>query len=476
MRTAPSQNAALHLAPTQPWWRPSARVAGGSTAVSGNGKPMVKTADENSLPFRMLMLFTFILLLAPQQAFPVLAPLRIALLVAVLAMLTYVGNRVSHQKPLLDIAPGIKLATLLAGWAVLTIPMSFWPGGSVDFLLSEYFKTLVVFLLLAHIVDSTSKLERLSWGLVLMAIPLAASTLMNFAAGAYVKEGSQRIVGYNAPLTTNPNDMALMLNLILPFAVALLLSARRTFTKLFLGATIVLLVAAVIVTFSRAGFLALMMIVCIYMWLVRNRKQWFVIPLAVVIGLAALPLVPASYYDRISTITAIETDETASAQTRWADYQIAAGLVVSDPFIGAGVGMSIFAMNAARGETWTEIHNVYLQYAVELGVPGLVLFLLLFRSCLRSTKDVIERSGRHAELTKLFYLAEGVRISLLAFALEAFFHPVAYDFYFYYIAGIAIALRTVCDREIARLAPPPAKASLRAPTQRLPHPALSQLP
>jgi hypothetical protein len=35
----------------------------------------------------------------------------------------------------------------------------------------------------------------------------------------------------------------------------------------------------------------------------------------------------------------------------------------------------------------------------------------------------------------------------MAFAVEAVFHPVAYNFYFYYIAGLAVALRTVCDRE-----------------------------
>ncbi|MES2606644.1 MAG: O-antigen ligase family protein [Pseudomonadota bacterium] len=450
MRPVPTDSAALHLQPAQPWWRPSTtpRMAGSH----GGGAPVAAMRDDSSLPFRMLMLFTFILLLAPQQLFPVLAPLRIALLVAGLAMLTYVGNRLSNQKPMLDIAPGIKPATLLAGWAVLTVPLSFWPGGSVNFLLSEFFKTLVVFLLLAHVVDSGNKLLRLSWALVIMAVPLALSTLSNFATGNYLS--SDRIVGYNAPLTTNPNDMALMLNLILPFAFALLLSAKSFMTKLILGAAIFILIGAIIVTFSRAGFLALAFIILMYMWLVRNRPQRWIIPVAFVLGLCALPLVPTTYYDRISTITEIESDETRSAQTRWRDYAVASRLVLSDPLIGAGVGMSIFAMNEARGETSTEIHNVYLQYAVELGIPGLVLFLLLFRTCLGNTKDALTRLRQHPELTTLFYLAEAIRVSLLAYAIEAMFHPVAYAFYFYYIAGLAVALTTVCDRELARLLPP----------------------
>ena len=41
--------------------------------------------------------------------------------------------------------------------------------------------------------------------------------------------------------------------------------------------------------------------------------------------------------------------------------------------IGAGIGQDILAMNAQRGDDWTQVHNAYLQYAVDLGVPGVVL-------------------------------------------------------------------------------------------------------
>ena len=34
---------------------------------------------------------------------------------------------------------------------------------------------------------------------------------------------------------------------------------------------------------------------------------------------------------------------------------------------------------------------------------------------------------------------------LLAFALAAFFHPVAYQFYFFYVAGLAVAVKVVCE-------------------------------
>jgi putative inorganic carbon (hco3(-)) transporter len=420
----------------QQWWRhaePSQDVA-----------PGVPLADTDSrLPFRMMVLFTFFMLLAPQIAFPVLAPLRLALLVSAVSVLSYMYSRIARGAPFLEFKPGIKPTLLLVGWAVLTVPLSYWPGGSVALLLEEYFKTLLIFLLLAHVVDSVSKLRTLAFALVLMALPLASTALLAFVGG-----GERTQVIYRAPLTGNPNDMALMMNLILPFAIGLFLaSSGKTLLRIGLGAAICVLVATVIVTFSRAGFLALALIFMIYMWRLRRRPERGWIPAALVLILIGLPFVPPTYYERLSTITNIEADDSGSAQARWGDALVAVDLVVHNPLIGAGAGMNIFAMNQARGETSLEVHNVYLQYGVDLGLPGLILFLALFVSCLRSANHVCRRAAHLPDPNGLFYLSEAILVSLLAFAVEAAFHPVAYNFYFYYIAGLAVALRTICDRE-----------------------------
>ena len=40
-------------------------------------------------------------------------------------------------------------------------------------------------------------------------------------------------------------------------------------------------------------------------------------------------------------------------------------------------------------------------------------------------------------------LAQGTSISLAAFTVAACFHPIAYQFYFFCLAGLAVALVTV---------------------------------
>ena len=44
-------------------------------------------------------------------------------------------------------------------------------------------------------------------------------------------------------------------------------------------------------------------------------------------------------------------------------------------------------------------------------------------------------------------MAEGIKVSLTVFAIAAVFHPVAYQFYFYYMAGLALAARAACGTD-----------------------------
>jgi putative inorganic carbon (HCO3(-)) transporter len=268
-----------------------------------------------------------------------------------------------------------------------------------------------------------------------------------------------RVPGYQGGLTANANDLALMLNLILPFTVALLATARRALVRGLLAALALLQAAGVVVTFSRQGFLALATLLAVYVWRLASRGRVLGAALTVAGALAALTVAPAGYLGRLATIANIDADATGSAQVRQSDNVAAVQLVLANPLMGAGIGMSTLAMNEARGATWSKVHSVYLEYAVDLGLPGLALFLLLFVSCVRRARSVRRRAASVPALRELSVLAEGVEIALIAFAVTALFSPVAYHFYFYYLAGLALAAGVVYERTRApELSEPPAAA------------------
>ena len=67
--------------------------------------------------------------------------------------------------------------------------------------------------------------------------------------------------------------------------------------------------------------------------------------------------------------------------------------------------------------------------------------------CFRSAREVEKRASGNPEMRQLGYLAAGVQVALVAFGVAALFHPIAYQFYFFSVAGLAVALKTTWRAE-----------------------------
>ena len=436
--------------PGSEWWRPRPLPGGDHRPPSSEPREAVATRDGRA-PFVGLLIFILILLLAPQAWFPFLAPFRLALLAAGLAVAAHVLERFLAGRPLTIVTREIVLAACLGGWAVLTVPMSYWPGGSMAFLLGLFLKSLIIFWLVANLVSTQARLRAVALAFVIASVPLAATAIVHFVSGDIAAGGGyrdvRRIVGYDAPLTQNPNDLALTLNLLLPFSVARLVRSRNILPRTMLAAVIVLVVAAIVLTFSRAGFLTLAMTLVFYLLQLykSERRGWAVA--VVLLALLALPLLPGSYLGHMETITDIHSDASGSAQARWAGMVAATKLALAHPLIGAGAGMNLLALNEAQGPSWKEVHNVYLEYAVDLGLPGLLLFVALYWSSYSKVRKARRVAAGTPGLEDLLHYGGAVQASLIAFALAGMFHPVGYHFYFYILAGLAVALGTIRSAE-----------------------------
>lgn len=408
------------------WWQPAAESRADTT--------------EGVLPFCMLLAFTFVMVLSPQSFIPALRPLRLAFLFAATAAAAFVLQRFVAKRPLIDFSPAMTFALLLLAWSVVTVPLSIWPGSSAEALLDTYMKSLIVFWLLAHVVNTPQRLRIFVWALALMTIPIAVTAIRNFVTGNLYLG---RIRGYESVLASNPNDLALILNLIIPLAAALALTARARWQRLLMLGIIGVAIAGIIVTFSRTGFLTLATIGLFYfLHLFRHRRGGTAL-LVVALLLGSLSLIPAEYTSRLTTITNIEADETGSAQLRSRDMVLALEYVIRNPIIGAGIGNNALALNELRGPHWVDVHNVYLQQGMELGVPGVVLYVLLILACLRAARAARLGAGNRADQGELATMAHGIGVSLIAFIVAAMFHPVAYHFYFYLIGGLALAAGSI---------------------------------
>jgi O-antigen ligase len=196
-----------------------------------------------------------------------------------------------------------------------------------------------------------------------------------------------------------------------------------------------------VVTFSRAGFIFLATTLLLYLGRLKKGRSGIVLLLLL---LLVLTLNVDGFIARLGTIGDVQTD--GSAHERWETTWKAFHLMATYPLTGVGIGQSIIALNDIGGVRWRNIHNVYLEIAVDLGIPALLVYLLLFYRALRSVAEA--RRAWSAHDVDLYYLAQGLEISLIGFAVAAMFYPVAYHLFVYYLLGLAVAVKALGRQEI----------------------------
>ena len=146
----------------RPWWQPQA-IAGPTPPRGSTASRTAAALEGSRAAFYALVAFTFVLLLSPQAWFPVLKLIRIAFLAGGIAIAAHVMERTAHKQPITPLAPEIGIALALILWSTITIPMSYWPGGSIRLLTDQYLKAIAFFWLLGndhHDAGATARASR----------------------------------------------------------------------------------------------------------------------------------------------------------------------------------------------------------------------------------------------------------------------------------------------------------------------------
>jgi O-antigen ligase len=390
------------------------------------------------------MFFTFILFVAPQGMFPSLQALYLGKVSGASAIVSYVVGRLGRGRPLTVAVPEVRLLLLLVLLAIVSIPFSYWPGGSVDALVT-FAIPVIVFLLIANTVNSVRRLKLMIGSLALWGITLTGGGLWHYAAGNTLWKEAGRTYGYNSPVAINPNDFALTLNLILALTIGLYFASTSRWSKLFFLAEMPLLVAGVIVSFSRGGFIGLVTLLALALaQLVRMRGP--VMPAVAALAVAvAFPLLPEGYTTRLYSILDMEYDTTGSAHGRWQGMRVALDVMLRNPLVGVGFDMNNLALREVTGN-WSDVHNVYLQVGSELGFPGVIVYLLLGWRTFTSLHRALKTVRPVPEARSLWALGRGVQLAIVVFLVEAMFHPMAWYHYFYFLAGFSVATQQLTKK------------------------------
>ncbi len=396
------------------------------------------------LTFWCYVFFMFVLFVAPQNIWPALQDLHPARVSFGLAIGVYLIQAFSRREQILPSGREFRLLVIFTVIAACSIPFSKWPGGSVGVFTDTFAKSLLVCILSAQLLTTLPRLHRVLWFLILFGIIDAAITIVKYHQGELVE--GYRASGAYSGLVTNPNDLALTLNLIIPFALAFFTLYRSAVRRWTCAVFICLAVVAIFLAYSRGGMITLMVIIGLYVWKMTDRgnRLKYGMPL-MLLAAAFLVFAPSEYEDRLRSITDFSKDKVGSAPVRWENTVRTMEVIGEHPLLGVGLGMNVLAV-VEKGSRWSQVHNVYLEVASEIGIPGMIVYIMMLMALMRTARQVRMQADRMKDKQGLAAMATATEISLWAFATAALFHPMAYHFYFFYTAGFALALKNIAGR------------------------------
>lgn len=435
---------------------PTAQPDASAQPVSNNDAAATANAGlaksgSSRVAFVGLFIFTMMLYVRPNDLVPgAFETFQIVKIVAIFTIIAYVGSQMSRGAGLTLWPIEMKMLAVILLLAIAFTPVAVEPQTSIDTLTDSFFKVVTIFVLMMNLIDTRARLRSFMKLLIFCGVFVAASAVLNYFRGATALNNSGelvRIAGYGT-FFSNPNELAMAVNLIMPFAVVFGLTSKG-FKRILFFAVAALLAFAVVVSFSRGGFLGLVAISGVLMWKAGRGRRFVTIGAAVLIAAAFVVCMPSGYGDRIFTIVNTSQDQTNSAQERQELLMRGLDVISHHPIIGVGVGnYGIYSLRKLVA------HNSYIETAAELGLAGFAAYLVLIFAPLRSLRR-IERetyARRHNwsdRERETYFISVGLQAVIISYAVCSFFQSAQYMWYLYYLVAYTVSLRRICAGEAA---------------------------
>jgi putative inorganic carbon (HCO3(-)) transporter len=410
--------------------------AQGSDAVSSDSLVAeVPTTTRRPLQFAYfcLILFMLVYYARPEDWIPGVNVIPLAkttgalLILAFLLSLGQVRGRVPREV--------IYLVLLLQFF--LAVPFSpVWKGGAFWNTLN-FAKVVPVVFVLVWVLNTLSRWRRLIF------LQTVCVTIIAVVAVWKGRSTHGRLVGVLYGNFDNPNDLACQIAIFLPFCLGFLLTTRNRIWKLAWAFAIVLMTYALLLTGSRGGFLALLVMfgACIWEFAIKGRYRFLLV--FAVAGILCLGLFSGVVLKRFGAISNEKEDPAAfeSAQTRRDVLLNALGTTVGHPLFGVGAGNFEILSGS-----WHSAHNTFLEMSADGGLPALILYLMILWRAFKNVRTVKRYKGEAFE-HRLW--AKALQASLLAFLVASCFASEAYQYFTYFLVANTSALLLITQKKQA---------------------------
>src|SRR5579883_2113585 len=218
-----------------------------SASVPDRAPLREESSQRSPFGYRAMLVFSFLYYFHPDDIVPGLSVLHLARITSVLVIIALLLS--VHKLRPSSFPLEIKLILAMFAWMILGVPFAYWRGGSFAMVFMEFSKVVMVAVTLSITVTRFAELR------LLMLVQTLSVALMTIASVIVNNRDQGRLAGIGNALLSNPNDLAMNIVLNWPLCLVFFFTCRGVLKKSFWALSMMVMVYAVIATYSRGGFL-----------------------------------------------------------------------------------------------------------------------------------------------------------------------------------------------------------------------------
>jgi O-antigen ligase len=405
---------------------------------------------KSQAAFWLYMFYLVSIFLRLPTRLPVLGLIRLdLLLVAVVSFLIFSSKATKGSR--LDDASKYLLAIFI--YSIFTLPIVEWPGSVINYGMAEFIKGVIFYLFTVSLITTEKRLKILIFvfvgcNLIRIFEPLFLNLTTGYLGSRTYMAGGEftgRLAGAPADII-NPNGLAFVIATVIPFLHYVYgLSGKKSFLIYLL--LVPILLYTMLLTLSRSGILALG-IIAFGIWIKSAHK--FLLIVIGVIGLVVIFLnLNEVQKDRYLSIVSDDARQSGSASGRiegwFTDFEVA----LNRPLFGHGLGTSMEANWNVAGKNQIS-HILWAEVWQEIGLIGLVLFILYLRAMIYNFRD----AGRiiKARLPESDFLYRSVQAMQVWLLMNMLFSLASYglkSYEWYLFGGLSVVLMNLVQRRVS---------------------------
>ncbi|HQX55725.1 MAG TPA: hypothetical protein PLP07_07345 [Pyrinomonadaceae bacterium] len=382
-----------------------------------------------------LFIFSILVLFRPYELIPQLSFLSAtAFYVALATLAIYLPAQIATEGNLTMLSTEVKAVLALTALSIVTMPIARDPAVAWETFNDPFIKAVIIFVVLVNAVRTRRRLMGLMWLSILIAVYLSFSALDMYMNGEFTVE-SYRVGVDVRGMFGNPNEMAMHLVMMTPLVIALGIATKSKLAKFGLFGSALLFVGGNMVTFSRGGFIGLIVVGAMLGWKLGRKHRLNVTIVTLALGAVTVLAAPGNYGLRMLSIFIPGLDPVGSSDQR-KELLIRSLLITArNPW---GIGIGNFPIVGIHN---LQSHNAFTQVSSELGILGLAAYLVFMISPFRKLAAIERLLFDKGEQGWYYYMAIGLQASIVGYMVSSFFASVAYNWFIYYLIAYAVAFR-----------------------------------